>query len=543
MIGMTLPAIEYAESIKIVERFFLKTLHSGFLFSVTNDEVLQREVNSTLLFLLQGKGKTIRIHVWESGSEALHPLEQLRGLIKKFPETNGLIFTGLDAALYQSPNLLVQLNFGREALSSFGIPMLFWLTSRSLQQINIDALDLYNQRAGTNLYFELPIETADTDQTAMHYVMQERVRVNEDLRHIEARLKLLEEQLKEAEKNQRDPVEIAKEIVIELLQLYCQIPGANRLMQLLIDRYYNNFELEDPIQCNVVATTFKYLGEYEKARFLIEKALSRYREFARANPETYLPAVANMLNNLAILQQDQNDLPAAEQGFKEALKIRQDLASTNPEAYLPYVAQTFNNLAILQTNQNKINAAEQGFKEALEIKRSIARTNQTYLADVAITLNNLANLQRTKHEFTDAEKSYKEALEIRRSLLRTNPQTYLADVALTLNNLADLQKARNKFSEAEQWYNEALEAYRQLAASNPQAYLPYVARTLIKLGDFYHYAVNDKMQSLACIGEAFSIILPLKEQLPLPYIHKYVDGARSVVKEWGIEPDEFIKQL
>ena len=118
---------EYAGNLNIAERFFLKTSRGGFLFAVTDDEFVQKEINATLRFRLLGKGKTIRLHVWQKDGDGIHPLEQLRLLKKRFTDTGGLLLTGLDAVLENNPNLFVQLNFGREALSAIGIPMLFWL--------------------------------------------------------------------------------------------------------------------------------------------------------------------------------------------------------------------------------------------------------------------------------------------------------------------------------------------------------------------------------------------------------------------------------
>jgi len=448
---------EYADNLKIIERFFLKTPRSGFLFAVCNDELVQQEINVTIRFLLQGKGKAIRIHVWEKEDEAAPPVEQLRALQRKYPDTAGIIFTGLDGALYHNPNLLVQLNFGREALSELGIPLLFWLTSRSLQKINVEAIDLYNQRASANLYFEHSSEITDTGHSAQHYVALETVHANKNLCHIESRLKLLQQQLDEAEKNQRDPVDIANEIVLELLTLYAQVPGTARLMYSLIEQYYDQFDLEKPETCMTVAYALSSSGEEKKARILIERALSKYRELAITNLQTYLPYVADTLTHLAYLQYGRNEFMEAEQCYREALEIQRALVRNNPQLYLAYLAKTLHDLALLQHRQHKFIEAEQGYREALEIQRELARTNSTrYMSDVAITLNHQANLYLEKNDFTAAEQGYREALEIWRQLAETNPQLYQPYVATPLNNMALLQSVKNDFKAAEQGLNEAL---------------------------------------------------------------------------------------
>ncbi len=389
---------EYSENITIAERFFLKTKRGGFLFAVTNDEFLQKEINATLRFRLYGQGKTIRIHDWESGGEALHPAEQLRLLKKNYPDTAGFILTGLDSALEKNPNLLVQLNFGREALSAFGIPLLFWLNNTSLQRISFEAIDLYNQRASANLYFEQSFASTDHIPPS---VAQKTLHGNQNLRSNEARLKLLEQQLHEAEKNKRNPADIANTIVLELLPLYTEISGAKQSAQSLIDRYYNKFDLEKPEQCIAVAEAFNVLGKVDKARFLIEKALLRYRELARESPLAYRFFIAKTLNKFTKLQVARNEFTAAEQGYQEALEIYRELAS------LSDVAATLVNLANLQAARNEFAAAEEGYQDALEIYRKLAS-----LPEVAATLNYIADLQTMQNENRAAEQGYQEVLKI-----------------------------------------------------------------------------------------------------------------------------------
>ena len=293
----------------------------------------------------------------------------------------------------------------------------------------------------------------------------------------------------------------------------------------------NNFANLQKAQNNYVAAEEEY-----------NEALAFYRQLAETNIQTYLPYVASTLNNLAVLQFDQNNYGAAEEGYKEALMIRRQLAETNPQTYLPDVAMTLNNLANLQFNQNEYGVAEEGHKEALMIRRQLAKINpQTLLPDVAMTLNNLAVLQQAQNEYGAAEKGFKEALAVYRLLAETNPQTYLPYVASTLNNLALLQQAQNEYGAAEEGYRESLAIRRQLTETNPQTFLPDVAATLISFGNFYHEAVPDQHQSLECVTEALQIILPLIERLP--YTKKYAVAAFQVVVAWGVNPEEFIRQL
>jgi tetratricopeptide (TPR) repeat protein len=102
------------------------------------------------------------------------------------------------------------------------------------------------------------------------------------------------------------------------------------------------------------------------------------------NPDTYLPAVAETLNNLGLLDRDENRMDEARKAFDEALKIRRELAQKNPDTYLPAVARTLTNLGLLDRDQNRMDEARRAFEEALGIyQRFAARDPERFGKDVA----------------------------------------------------------------------------------------------------------------------------------------------------------------
>ena len=577
----------WAESLESVARYFTHTEGGAFRFAVTDDELVQRRFNTELRQVLRGKGVPVEIHDWSKASPPdMYPAEQLRRLKAAHPETKGIICVGLERAMWENPEMLTMLNFAREALAEVGVPLFFWISFRTLPLMSRFAIDLYNQRIGANLYFEHDAETADTDGSAMRYIAHETVQANRDLRPLEARLKLLEKQFDELKKIQ-SPEKLANDIVLELLKVYIQIPGMTAMVQSLMDEYGGLIDLGKPGNCFDIATIYEYLGDVQQAEQYYHQALKQLRILAEQNPQGWLPYVAATLNNLSVLQKNRNDYESAEKGYQEALGVYRELAASNPQIYLPVAAGILNNLANLQWSRNDLDSAEKMHQEALKIRRELAASNpQTYLSDVAGTLNNLANLQWSRNDLDSAEKMHREALKIRRELATSNPQTYLPKVAQTLSSLANLYNSRNDYESAEKRYREALEIYRELAESNSQVYLPYVVNTLNNLSTLmvridyksaekslsealeigrqlaarnpqnylpdvatalssmsllYQYGLPDREKSLACCREALSILLPLIERVP--QLRKPFDVVIQVVKDWGLDPDEFIASL
>ncbi|MDR1822037.1 MAG: tetratricopeptide repeat protein, partial [Oscillospiraceae bacterium] len=76
-------------------------------------------------------------------------------------------------------------------------------------------------------------------------------------------------------------------------------------------------------------------NEFKAAIAKYETVLKALRELAEKNPAVYLPDVATILNNLAVLHYYNNRHQEAEGEYTEALEIHSKLAEENPAVYLP----------------------------------------------------------------------------------------------------------------------------------------------------------------------------------------------------------------
>ena len=438
MSHITTDAGENAKNLRSAERFFLYTSRSAFLFAVADNDVVREDCSAILRFSLLGKGKTLHIHDWERDGEGFYPVEQLRRLLQNYPDTDGLILCGLDAALYHNPHFLEQLNFGREALSSFGIPMLFWLSSDAMRKLNWEALDLFSQRSGGTLYF------TDGNENGAYAAGDISCKVYETdfdkplLRALEARLQLLQHQLEEAEQQQAEPAIRANDVAIELLRLYLRMPGKRDAVQALLERYSHDFDLEKPAISADVANAYARTGESEKARLLLEKALLCYRKLALTNSEAYRSSVAKTLKSLAQVHSTIRDFHAAEGEYGEALALFRQLAAANPRNWRAEVAATLGELAELHVKRDAFAAAEREHEEALVIYRELAEANpRRWLPRVAATLNTLSTIQTMLNEMTKATEGYQEALKITGELDSAVTWLHISDLHLSLRGRYD----------------------------------------------------------------------------------------------------------
>ena len=415
------------------------------------------------------------------------------------------------------------LQWTREGLREFKMPIVLWIPARIFAQLAKKAPDFYSWRNGIFQFQPEPslltneplgnrgIEpTANNSSSSLFSVGQLESSLvqgieqwGENSRNLEPLYSQLGSlyasrvQSRESEDREREYA-LAQKYLNKAIALQKQFKQQESLASSL----YN------------LARLYHYRREYEQAEALYQQAL----EINRAGENQ--AEIAKVLNYLANLHREKNEMAIAEQEYQEALQIRRELAEENPHSFLSNVADTLNNLAILHQNKNEMAIAEQEYQEALQIDRSLGN-----LSNVAITLNNLAILHRNKNEMAIAEQEYQEALQIYQELAVENPRSFLPDVAMTLNNLAILHQRKNERLIAEQEYQEALQIRRELAVENPRSFLPDVAVTLFNLSIFYKQAQPEKSLVLA------QEVLEIAQQFPdLPSVQQYAETARQILK-------------
>ena len=230
---------------------------------------------------------------------------------------------------------------------------------------------------------------------------------------------------------------------------------------------------------NNLANLYKDSNQVEKAEEAYLKALSIYLSLSKKDTLTYTPHVATTLNNLANLYGLQDEVDKAKEAYLKALKIRRDLEKHYPKTYRADIAMTLNNLAILYRVGQEYDKAEKAYVEALNIYRCLAKSKSIYRADVAMTLNNLANLYSNTKQVNKIEKTYVEALALYRELSKVNPVVYKVNITTILNNLTIFYISQQQIKKAKKVYVEGLSSKRELYKLNKNVYGISLANSLI----------------------------------------------------------------
>jgi len=192
---------------------------------------------------------------------------------------------------------------------------------------------------------------------------------------------------------------------------------------------------------NNLALLYNDEGKYSQAEPLLRRALGIW-EKALGPDHT---EVAAGLGNLAESLRYQRKFTEAEPLFRRSLEIRE---KKQGPAH-PFLAFDLNNLGLLYSEMGKYSEAEPLFQRALGIWENMPVPD---LPNVATCLNNWGGLDYRQRKYSEAEPRYQRALAIREEILGQDHP----GLAVSLNNLGMLYKQQWKHSEAETCLRQAL---------------------------------------------------------------------------------------
>jgi tetratricopeptide (TPR) repeat protein len=248
------------------------------------------------------------------------------------------------------------------------------------------------------------------------------------------------------------------------------------------------------------------LGRQKKALATMEEAVSIYWQLAEADPDGWLPALANALNSLAGRFAALGRRKKALTVIKQAVTIRRHLAEEDPDEFFPDLASSLNNLSNCLGDLGRLEEALVAIEEAIFIRRVLAEISpEEFIPAVASSLNNLSNCLGALGRQKEAIAAIKEAVAIHRLLADDSSDAFLPDLAMSLNNQAVRLEAIGRREGALAAMEEAVSIYRRLAEARPAAFLPDLGRSLKNLADILA-SLNRDADASAIREEANSIV-------------------------------------
>lgn len=234
---------------------------------------------------------------------------------------------------------------------------------------------------------------------------------------------------------------------------------------------------------NRLALLARERGELDAARAGWEQALARWRS---VHGEQATAGLAETWNHLGVLHYLAREPDQAEHAYREALRLYAPLATADAAAYLPAVAGISHNLAILRRDAGRIAQARTASADERNAWRALVDLGyEAYAPDLADALNRFGVLSQRDGHTADAQAAYQESLTIYRLVERPDASLYAAERAGVLNNLGVLLRDTGRTVEAGRTLREALQLRSQLAAREPKTHSEALTQTLHALEALY----------------------------------------------------------
>jgi tetratricopeptide (TPR) repeat protein len=271
---------------------------------------------------------------------------------------------------------------------------------------------------------------------------------------------------------------------------------------------------EDPL---LLSNSLSHLGDLLTRQAQLDAAEQVYREAIRIeslrpNDPVSRVQLANSLYGFGVLLARQGGYADAQKNLREALARQQALYG----AVHPDIARTLKDLAQAVVDGGDPNAALPLMQSAVAMQRQL-RGNEPH-PDLAEAINDLALLYEVRGDYDESEKFYRESIAMKRRLYGDQHP----EIASTLENLASALHDKGDLERAEPLYRQSLAMWRALLGETH----PEVAMALHNLASL-QYDRGATRQALATQREALAIFRNV-----YPHDHPTVAIVLNVIGFW-----------
>ncbi len=420
---------EYDKNISRLVRFLSRDNETGYAFVYAENQILIPQINNEILSVLEQNGQHGLILFLDANSE-LSILEQMRQAIAKTP-CSALIIANLYASILDAKRgkaFLTELNFSREALYHFDIPILFWISKKSLTVLSNQAVDLFTQRRISTIHFSKKA-LADGALKAVENRFTDTYKSSDDYKRLDTELALLKKQLGTALQN---PTYTRTRIAADFA-----LPYALKLAKLnlgyeaeaVIADFEADFDLDSPDILRGLADIHSEAKNTEDAIFFFEKYIDiqTYNYLNSDKSEKIGIELRVALSELGKLFQSLGNFQKALNIFEKYNEIAKELYHNNPNS-----ENIKNGLAISYSKLGDIHQAQGNFEKALVyFEKETVLFEALYAANprseslkngLAVSYSNLGDIHQAQGNFEKALVYFEKQNVLSKELYQSNPQ-------------------------------------------------------------------------------------------------------------------------
>ncbi len=394
-------------------------------------------------------------------------------------------------------SFLGYLQWTREALRGYPLPIVLWLPSAVLVEVAQKAPDFWSWRSGGTFKFgfaKLDFPMLDDAGKDPVFKQIDNPQKSSSVLSIQQ----LEASLAEALTTWGEDSANIEPIYAQLGRLY-----ADRV---------SNGETDDRERETVLAETY------------LMRAVDLQKKYKRKSDQTY------SLNSLAYMYKFLGYWDRAEALYKESLQIRQELDNKSGIAFI------LGHLGDIERNRGNWDAAESLFRQSLQL-----RTELGDRAGMATSWGVLGDIERKRGNWDAAESLFRQCLAVEEELGDR------AGMATSWGVLGDIQRNRGNWDAAESLYRQHLQVMEELGDhASIAASIGCLGETELGRGNLDEAEKLLKqalieMESLGMtwnIGETnWDLALLEKQRGNLTLAQQYYDKAKTIYQQLGAIKD------
>ncbi|MEO0533782.1 MAG: tetratricopeptide repeat protein [Cyanobacteria bacterium P01_A01_bin.123] len=357
------------------------------------------------------------------------------------------------------------LQWTREALRQFNVPIVLWLSDGIATRLSQEAKDFWSWRSGV---FEFVAQPPAVITSPSHLAGQTThpIPIEQDS---QIPIEDLKQQIAELEKTSPEsPLLITLYNTLgkayeheyayrQALQLYEQALSLAEAKQDSVGQARALFNLGDSL---------RYCGRPFQTLDFYEQALALYQGNEDRSGE------ASSLGNLGIAYYSLGQYQRAIEFYQQSLEITRNIGDLSGEA------NSLMGLGIAYYSLGQYQRAIEFHQQSLEITRNIGDRNGE-----AKSLNNLGNAYYLLGQYQQAIEFYQQSLEIQRDI------GDLSGKASSLNNLGNAYDSLGQYQQAIEFYQQSLEIQRDIGDRKGEA------ASLGNLGNAY-YSLGQYQQTI-----------------------------------------------
>ncbi len=346
------------------------------------------------------------------------------------------------------------LQWTREGLREFRVPIVLWVTHRILREISRQAPDFWSWRKAV-----LQFASQETEPIPVWNEEQlQRSQSQPDDEFLPPLEELLSE-IQQLESSTRESTNLAT-LYNQLGQVYAKRIAIGKAVNLeqerqqTIDAFQNSIDRHQELnnQSDLVDVLIRF-GNFLDDQFLHTDAIIAFQRSLRIAREINdRTGEATSLNNLGLAYGSLGQYPRAIEFHQQSLEIERNIGNRHGEA------ASLCNLGSAYKSLGQYLRAIEFHQQSLEIERDIGDRNGE-----AGSLNNLGNVYRSLGQYPRAIEFYQQSLEIKHDIGDRHGE------ASSLNNLGNAYYLLGQYPQAIEFYQQSLEMMRDMGDRNSEA--------------------------------------------------------------------------